>query len=149
VILDLATKCGIGGGTKTNINVNYKITVSSSSFEFRKVINPVLQLGIRILLVTISPVISNQFNFPCPLQASDISVRLPSAVPLLQLLIMLDRNSLMGTNLNDSWLSSSGSLGISYVMDALTDSGAVESLVYSNSIFDPVLICGMYLLSLI
>jgi len=79
VILDLATKCGIAGGTKTNINVNYKITVSSSSFEFREVIKAVLQLGIRILLVTISPVISNEFNFPCPLQASDISVRLPSA----------------------------------------------------------------------
>jgi hypothetical protein len=87
VILDLATKCGVGGGTKTNINVNYKITVSSSSFRFRKVTNAVLQLGIRILLVTISPVISNQFNFPCPLQASDISVRLPSDVPVLQLLI--------------------------------------------------------------
>ena len=110
MILDLATKCGIAGGTKTNINVNYKITVSSSSFEFREVIKAVLQLGIRILLVTISPVISNEFNFPCPLQASDISVRLPSAVPLLQLLIMLDRNSLMGVNLNDSWLSPSGSL---------------------------------------
>jgi len=56
VIVDLATKCGVNGGTKTNINVNYKIT-----------------LGIRILLFTISPVISNQFNFPCPLKASDIS----------------------------------------------------------------------------
>jgi len=56
IILDLATKCGVNGGAKTNINVNYKIT-----------------LGIRILLITVSPVISNQFNFPCPLQASDIS----------------------------------------------------------------------------
>jgi hypothetical protein len=105
VILDLANKCGVGGGTKTNINVNYKITVSSSSFGLRKVINAVLQLGIRILLVTISPVISNQFNFPCPLQASDISVRLASDAPVLQLLITLDRNSLETINLNDSWLS--------------------------------------------
>lgn len=55
IIADLATKCGVVGGTKSNIVVNYKIT-----------------LGIRILLITISPVISNQFNFPCPLSASDI-----------------------------------------------------------------------------
>ncbi|PPQ64644.1 hypothetical protein CVT26_002734 [Gymnopilus dilepis] len=57
IITDLAKKCGVLGGTKTNIDVNYSIT-----------------LGIRILLVTISPVISNQFSFPCPLQPSDISV---------------------------------------------------------------------------
>ncbi|KAF8201530.1 hypothetical protein BJ912DRAFT_504579 [Pholiota molesta] len=56
VIVDIASKCGVGSGTKQNIVVNYKIT-----------------LGIRIALVTISPVISNQFNFPCPLSASDIS----------------------------------------------------------------------------
>ena len=105
MILDLATKCGITGGTKTNINVNYKITVSSNSFGFRKVVNAVLQLGIHILLVTISPVISNQFSFPCPLQASDISVSLLSNVPVLQLLIMLDRNFLGTINLNDGWLS--------------------------------------------
>ncbi|KAF9564387.1 hypothetical protein CPC08DRAFT_815997 [Agrocybe pediades] len=57
IILDLANKCGVTTqGQKTNINVDYKIT-----------------LGIRFALITISPVISNQFNFPCPLQASDIS----------------------------------------------------------------------------
>ncbi|KAF8163487.1 hypothetical protein B0H34DRAFT_325584 [Crassisporium funariophilum] len=55
VILDLASKCGVSGGAKSNIKVNYKIT-----------------LGIRIMLITISPVISNEFNFPCPLQPSDI-----------------------------------------------------------------------------
>ncbi|KAF8798184.1 hypothetical protein BYT27DRAFT_7124302 [Phlegmacium glaucopus] len=55
VISDLATKCGALGGTKSNLDISYKIT-----------------LGIRILLVTISPVISNQFNFPCPISASDI-----------------------------------------------------------------------------
>ncbi|KJA27383.1 hypothetical protein HYPSUDRAFT_931062 [Hypholoma sublateritium FD-334 SS-4] len=56
VILDIAEKCGVtAGSTKQNIVVNYKIT-----------------LGIRILVVTISPVISNQFSFACPLSASDI-----------------------------------------------------------------------------
>jgi len=56
VILDLASKCGVGGNARSDITVDYKIT-----------------LGIRIALITISPVIRNQFTFPCPLQASDIS----------------------------------------------------------------------------
>jgi LEA14-like dessication related protein len=55
VISDIAVKCGIGG-TKQNLVVNYKIS-----------------LGIRFLFITISPVIANQFNFACPLSASDIS----------------------------------------------------------------------------
>jgi hypothetical protein len=54
VISDIAVKCGIGG-TKQNLVVNYKIS-----------------LGIRFLFITISPVISNQFDFACPLSASDI-----------------------------------------------------------------------------
>jgi hypothetical protein len=33
------------------------------------------QLGIRILFVTISPVIANKFTFMCPLDANDIEVR--------------------------------------------------------------------------
>jgi len=55
IIDDLAKKCGVSG-TASNLSIDYKIT-----------------LGIRILLATISPVISNQFNFPCPISASDIS----------------------------------------------------------------------------
>ncbi|KAF5330855.1 hypothetical protein D9619_005616 [Psilocybe cf. subviscida] len=55
VISDIATKCGIAGSTKQNLVVNYQIS-----------------LGIRFLFITISPVISNQFNFACPLSASDI-----------------------------------------------------------------------------
>ncbi|KAJ6623523.1 hypothetical protein B0H10DRAFT_2010236 [Mycena sp. CBHHK59/15] len=54
ILLDLAEKCGILG-TKSDVTVNYKIT-----------------LGIQILFVTISPVISNTFSFACPLDASDL-----------------------------------------------------------------------------
>jgi hypothetical protein len=56
VIIDIATKCGFVGGAKTNIKVNYKIT-----------------LGLRILFVVVSPVISNSFSFECPLQQSDVA----------------------------------------------------------------------------
>jgi len=55
ILLDLAEKCGILG-TKTDLTVNYKITV-----------------GVQILFVTISPSISNTFTFACPLTASDLS----------------------------------------------------------------------------
>ncbi|KAK0239978.1 hypothetical protein EDD85DRAFT_469810 [Armillaria nabsnona] len=55
ILLDLLQKCGILG-TKSNIDVNYKIT-----------------LAIRILMVTVSPVISNSFNFACPLDSSSLS----------------------------------------------------------------------------
>jgi len=56
IFSDLASKCGVSGGTKSNLNINYKIS-----------------LGIRILMAVISPVISNTFNFPCPITASEIS----------------------------------------------------------------------------
>ncbi|KAG2020080.1 hypothetical protein CC2G_005460 [Coprinopsis cinerea AmutBmut pab1-1] len=49
VFVDLGTKCGVGGGRRENISVNYKLT-----------------LGIRIMLITISPVIENTFTFQCP-----------------------------------------------------------------------------------
>ncbi|KAF8892494.1 hypothetical protein BD779DRAFT_1670187 [Infundibulicybe gibba] len=54
IIIDLAQKCGITGN-KSNLTVQYKIT-----------------LGIRILIVTISPVISNSFTFMCPINPSDL-----------------------------------------------------------------------------
>ncbi|KAF6763944.1 hypothetical protein DFP72DRAFT_873826 [Ephemerocybe angulata] len=49
VFVDLGTKCGLGGGPKSDIKVKYKIT-----------------LGIRFLIITISPVIQNTFSFACP-----------------------------------------------------------------------------------
>jgi len=55
ILVDLAEKCGILG-TKTNLSVNYKIT-----------------LGLQILFVTISPSISNSFSFACPLTSSDLT----------------------------------------------------------------------------
>jgi hypothetical protein len=55
VLADIATKCGVGG-QRSDISVNYKLT-----------------LGIRILLFTLSPVVSNVFTFACPIKSSDIS----------------------------------------------------------------------------
>ncbi|KAJ7449936.1 hypothetical protein FB451DRAFT_1287043 [Mycena latifolia] len=60
ILLDLAQKCGILG-TKTNLSVNYKIT-----------------LGLQLLFVTISPSISNTFSFECPLAADDLESLLKS-----------------------------------------------------------------------
>jgi len=56
IVSDLATRCGVTGGKKSNLNILYKIS-----------------LGIRIIMITIHPVISNEFSFPCPISASDIS----------------------------------------------------------------------------
>ncbi|KII88353.1 hypothetical protein PLICRDRAFT_175952 [Plicaturopsis crispa FD-325 SS-3] len=63
ILLDLATKCGFIGGTKSDISVNYKIT-----------------LGLRILFITVSPVVSNSMSFACPLKESDIAGFLGSSL---------------------------------------------------------------------
>jgi len=55
IFSDLASKCGVGGGARSNLNINYKIS-----------------LGIRIFMAVISPVISNTFSFPCPISPSEI-----------------------------------------------------------------------------
>jgi len=55
VLADIATKCGVGGGQRRDITVNYQLT-----------------LGIQILLFTVSPVISNAFSFACPISSSSI-----------------------------------------------------------------------------
>jgi len=60
ILLDLAQKCGLTG-TKSNISVNYKIT-----------------LGLRIAFVTISPVVSNTFTFMCPIDKSDLEALMKS-----------------------------------------------------------------------
>ncbi|EDR14379.1 uncharacterized protein LACBIDRAFT_306155 [Laccaria bicolor S238N-H82] len=62
ILIDLANKCGVNGGTKSNISVNYKIT-----------------LGIRIVLVTISPVVANTFTFLCPISAAELEDMLKGA----------------------------------------------------------------------
>jgi len=62
ILTDLATRCGFLGSPKTQIKVNYKIT-----------------LGLRILFVVVSPVVSNSFNFDCPLSQQDVSGLLSQA----------------------------------------------------------------------
>ncbi|KAF8921173.1 hypothetical protein CPB85DRAFT_1269688 [Mucidula mucida] len=54
ILLDLAQKCGILG-TASDVTIDYKITLS-----------------IRILIITVSPSISNSFSFTCPLDASSL-----------------------------------------------------------------------------
>jgi len=56
ILVDIATKCGFIGGSRTQIKVNYKIT-----------------LGLKVLFITVSPVVSNSLSFDCPLSQSDIS----------------------------------------------------------------------------
>jgi len=55
ILRDLAAKCGVGG-KKSNLDIDYKIF-----------------LGIRFLIVTIFPEISNSFSFPCPISTADVS----------------------------------------------------------------------------
>jgi len=56
ILVDIATKCGFIGGSKSPITVDYKIS-----------------LGLKILFITITPVVSNSLSFACPLSESDIS----------------------------------------------------------------------------
>jgi hypothetical protein len=77
ILVDIATKCGfIGGGAKTQITVNYKITVGLSPYMSvsRLLTGQYAQIGIKILFITISPVVSNSLSFDCPISQADISV---------------------------------------------------------------------------
>lgn len=55
VLLDLATKCGVIGGTQSPITIDYDI-----------------KLGIHLGVINISPTISNSMNFACPVTAAEI-----------------------------------------------------------------------------
>jgi len=55
IISDLLSKCGLEGGSASDITVDYDIT-----------------LGLRIVFFTVSPTISNSASFLCPLTSSDI-----------------------------------------------------------------------------
>lgn len=54
-LLDIADKCGVTGGAKSNLNVRYKITV-----------------GLRIIVADVSPSISDDINFACPFGDAEI-----------------------------------------------------------------------------
>ncbi|KAL0946645.1 hypothetical protein HGRIS_012839 [Hohenbuehelia grisea] len=62
VLVDLATKCGFPSGVKSDIAVDYKIT-----------------LGLRILFITVSPTVSNTFRFGCPLEQGQLEQLLKNA----------------------------------------------------------------------
>ncbi|KAF7729719.1 hypothetical protein EC973_003797 [Apophysomyces ossiformis] len=56
VVNDILTKCGVFGGQKQSITVDYDVTPT-----------------VRIIGIPISPTISNQASFPCPLQDGDLA----------------------------------------------------------------------------
>ncbi|KAF8623532.1 hypothetical protein AX15_006308 [Amanita polypyramis BW_CC] len=55
VLLDLSRKCGVIGGTQSDITVKYKLT-----------------LGLRALFFVVSPVVSNSVSFACPASTQQI-----------------------------------------------------------------------------
>ncbi|KAF5389893.1 hypothetical protein D9757_003717 [Collybiopsis confluens] len=55
ILVDMATKCGVLGGAQTPLTVKYKINID-----------------IRILVVTISPTVSNSFSLDCPFDESTL-----------------------------------------------------------------------------
>ncbi|KAI6045683.1 hypothetical protein EDC04DRAFT_2559012 [Pisolithus marmoratus] len=57
ILADVASKCGLTGGAKSDITIDYDIT-----------------LGLRVLFFTISPTVSSSASFLCPLSSSDLSV---------------------------------------------------------------------------
>lgn len=52
-LLDIAQKCGITGNSKSNLNIQYKITI-----------------GLQIIAATINPSISDTISFACPFSDS-------------------------------------------------------------------------------
>ncbi|KAL4067883.1 hypothetical protein J3A83DRAFT_4359747 [Scleroderma citrinum] len=56
ILADLTTKCGLNGGTASDITVDYDLT-----------------LNLRVLFFTVSPTVSNSASFMCPLTSSDLS----------------------------------------------------------------------------
>jgi len=55
ILVDIATKCGVIGSSKSDITIDYEIT-----------------LGLHLGLINISPSISNSMSFACPLTSAEI-----------------------------------------------------------------------------
>ncbi|KAJ2964889.1 hypothetical protein NQZ79_g310 [Umbelopsis isabellina] len=62
ILTDIATKCGLLGGQKQQLTINYKIT-----------------LAVKVLFVTVHPSISNSASFDCPITNGELP-ELPSGV---------------------------------------------------------------------
>ncbi|KAH8554238.1 hypothetical protein BGW37DRAFT_483950 [Umbelopsis sp. PMI_123] len=63
MMLDIFQKCGILGGTKSDLTVNYKVTVS-----------------VNVIGINISPTLSESATFPCPFSSSDLPSGLTSII---------------------------------------------------------------------
>jgi hypothetical protein len=53
MLTDIATKCGLLGGTKQPLTINYKIN-----------------LAVKVLFITVHPTVSSSANFDCPITVS-------------------------------------------------------------------------------
>jgi len=62
VLVDLATKCGVIGGVRSDIVVRYKISIR-----------------LQVFFITISPDVANTFTFPCPVSSADFQKLLRDA----------------------------------------------------------------------
>jgi hypothetical protein len=62
ILSDIATKCGLLGGQKQPLTVNYKI-----------------QLAVKVLFITVHPTVSSSASFDCPIQNGQLP-ELPSGV---------------------------------------------------------------------
>ncbi|KAJ2958847.1 hypothetical protein NQZ79_g5593 [Umbelopsis isabellina] len=67
MLADIATKCGILGGTPSDITINYKLIVT-----------------VDILGIKISPAIDESATFPCPISAGSLPSDLSSALGALE-----------------------------------------------------------------
>lgn len=61
ILTDLAQKCGLSGGSQSQISVTYQLT-----------------LGLRVLLFVVSPTVSNPVSFGCPADVSQLESFLKS-----------------------------------------------------------------------
>jgi len=62
ILTDIATKCGLLGGPKQQLTINYKI-----------------QLAVKVLFITVYPTVSSSASFDCPIQNGQLP-ELPSGV---------------------------------------------------------------------
>ncbi|GAB5587822.1 hypothetical protein Unana1_02722 [Umbelopsis nana] len=83
MLSDIATKCGLLGGQKKPLTVNYK-----------------LQLAVKVLFVTVHPTVSSSASFDCPIQNGQLP-ELPSGV-LSSLLPSSTDTSAAATSTSDS-----------------------------------------------
>jgi hypothetical protein len=134
ILVDIATKCGfIGGGAKSQITVNYKITVGLGSYtsDSQLLTGQYAQIGIRIFCITISPDISNSLSFDCPISQGDISVSRAECplIVLAQLIYLCSHWILVYPEAPRVYMFETR-VHLSFIIDILSD---ISQIVFVNS----------------